>query len=252
LALTTEGGAGSAATDRHPEFRVGDVLDRVFKLYKEHFGVLIPAAFLLSLVVSIRRGFVGPHDPGLSFIALAVSTAIGVLYQGIVVNLVREAHDGRRVSSLGGLFGAVVPALGPLLAAAILYGIAIAAGIFLLVLPACFLATIWAVIAPAIVIEKRGVIAAFRRSRELVRGFGRPVLGAILIVALIVLIGGCIRNGIALAIAGGPFLHPGGPLLRIVLDLLVSTVTGPLIGLLAAVLYYRLREAKGEGSSRSC
>ena len=43
---------------------VGDVLNRVFALYKEHFGVLIPAAFWLFLVVSILGGILGRTNVG--------------------------------------------------------------------------------------------------------------------------------------------------------------------------------------------
>ena len=38
----------------------------------------------------------------------------------------------------------------------------------LLIVPGLILLTIWAVIAPVIVVERSGVIDAFRRSRELV------------------------------------------------------------------------------------
>ena len=105
--------------------RAGDVLNRVFELYKEHFGMLIPAAFMLSLVVPIPRGFVSPHDLGPSFIVLVDSAAVALLYQGIVVNLVRDAQDGCRDPSVGKLFSSVGPALAPLVGAALLYGIGI-------------------------------------------------------------------------------------------------------------------------------
>jgi hypothetical protein len=136
---------------------------------------------------------------------------MGVVYQGMVARLVGDIQAGRPAPSLGKLFGAIAPVLVPLVGSAILYGVATGVGIFLLVIPACFMATFWAVIAPAVVIEKKAPIVAFRRSRQLVRGFGRPVFGAILAVAVIVLGAGLIRLGIDEAIAGGHFLHPGGP-----------------------------------------
>ena len=49
---------------RNSGLSVGDVLNRVFDLYKEHFGVLIPAAFWLFLLVSILSGIVGQHSVG--------------------------------------------------------------------------------------------------------------------------------------------------------------------------------------------
>jgi hypothetical protein len=88
------------------------------------------------------------------------------------------------------------------------------------------------------VIEKSGVIAAFGRSRELVRGNGWPVFGAILVAALIAVIGSLVFAAIAAGIADGP-------LLRIVFSALASTVTAPIGALVAAVIYYRLLAIHG-------
>lgn len=224
--------------DRDSGLRVGDVLTRVFDLYKEHFGVLIPAAFWLFLLVSILSGIVGQHDVGLLLIVAVVSFAVAILYQGMVVSLVHDVQDGRRDSSVGELFRSVGPVLWPLIGASLLYGIGVGIGFFLLIVPGCILLTIWAVIAPAIVIEKKEVIASFGRSRELVRGYGWPVFGTVIVATLITAIASLILTGIAEAIAGGPIL-------RIVFGALASTLTAPIGGLVAAVLYYRLLELHG-------
>lgn len=217
---------------------VGDVLNRVFDLYKEHFGVLIPVAFWLFLAVSILGGIVGQHNVGLLLLVAVITFAVAIIYQGMVVSLVHDVQDGRRDSSVGQLFNSVGPVVGPLLVASILYGFGVGIGFFLLIVPGCILLTIWAVIAPAIVIEKKGAIDAFGRSRELVKGFGWSVFGTVLVATLITLIASLIFTGIAEAIAGGPIL-------RIVFGALASTLTAPVGGLVAAVLYYRLLELKG-------
>jgi MFS family permease len=227
--------------DRGNTLSVGEVLNRVFDLYKQHFGVLIPAAFWLFLVVSILSGIVGQHNVGLLLIVAVVTFAVAILYQGMVVSLVHDVQDGRRDSSVGELFRSVGPVLGPLIGASLLYGFGVGIGFFLLIVPGCILLTIWAVIAPAIVIEKRDVIAAFGRSRELVRGFGWPVFGTVIVATLITAIASFILTGIAEAIAGGPIL-------RIVFGALAATITAPVGGLVAAVLYYRLLELKGESA----
>jgi MFS family permease len=229
--------------ERGGTLRVGDVLNRVFELYKEHFGVLIPAAFWLFLVVSILSGIVGQHQVGLLLIVAVITFAVAILYQGMVVSLVHDVQDGHRDSSVGDLFRAVSPVLGPLIGASLLYGIGVGIGFFLLIVPGCILLTIWAVIAPAIVIEKRDVIAAFGRSRELVSGFGWSVFGTVIVATLITAVASFILTGIAEAIAGGPIL-------RIVFGALAATITAPVGGLVAAVLYYRLLELKGESAPR--
>ena len=155
----------------------------------------------------------------------------------MVVNLVRDVQDGKRDSSVGELITSVGPVFGTLIGASILAGIGEAVGFFLLIVPGCILLTIWAVIAPVIVIEKTGVFAAFRRSQELVRDYGWPVFGSVIVATLIALAATLLLGSIGDAIAGGP-------LLRIVFSALASTFTAPITALVAAVLYYRLLALK--------
>lgn len=217
---------------------VGDVLNRVFALYKEHFGVLIPVAFWLFLVVSILGGVLSRTNYLALLIFFIVTFAAAILYQGMVVSLVHDVQDGRRDSSVGELFRSVSPVLGALVGASILYGFGVGIGFFLLIVPGCILLTIWAVIAPVIVIERKGALDSFGRSRELVRGNGWPVFGTVIVATLITVIVGAILGAIAEGIAGGPIL-------RIVFGALASTLTAPIGALVAAVLYYRLLELKG-------
>ncbi len=216
---------------------VGETLAEVFGIYRDQAGVLLPVAFWLFLAVAIVDGLVG-NGPVLLMVSLLFGVLVGTLYKGMVVSLVRDVQDGRRDSSVGDLFGSVTPVLGTLIAAGLLSALGIVFGMFLLIVPGLILLTIWAVIAPAIVIENRGVIESFRRSRELVRGFGWPVFGAVLVGYLIVVAGSIFFGGIAAGIADGP-------LLRIVFGALASTITAPVDALVAAVLYYRLLAIKG-------
>lgn len=219
------------------KLEVGDTLSEVFSTYGAHAGVLLPVAFWLFLVVAIVDGLVGSHLSLLPIVIL-VSTIAGTLYQGMVVGLVRDIQDGRRDSSVGELFGFAAPVLLPLIAAGLLSGIGIGIGMVLLIVPGLFLLTIWAVIAPAIVIERSPVFEAFGRSRQLVRGNGWPVFGVIIVAFLISLIGGIIFSSIAAGISDGPIV-------RIVFSALASTITAPIGALVAGILYYRLLGIEG-------
>lgn len=217
---------------------VGDTLSEVFRIYREHAGVLLPVAFWLFLIVAVVNGLT-EGNLSLFWLGIVVSLAVGTLYQGMVVELVRDVQDGRLDSSIGDLMRSVLPVLGPLIGAGILAGIGIAAGFFLLIVPGLILLTMWAVIAPVIVIEHRGVFDAFGRSRQLVKGQGWPVFGTVVVAFLIAFFAGIIFILIAESIASGPIV-------RIVFSALASTITAPIEALVASVLYFRLVAIKGE------
>ena len=90
----------------------------------------------------------------------------------------------------------------PLFAVSLLAGLGIAVGFVLFIVPGLFLMTIWAAVAPVVVLERPGVFAAFGRSRELVRGHGWTVLGALALVFLIVLAAGVVAGIVGWRSAG--------------------------------------------------
>ncbi|HEX5929419.1 MAG TPA: hypothetical protein VFY48_08500 [Solirubrobacterales bacterium] len=219
---------------------VGDVLGEVFSTYRDNAGVLLPVAFLLYLVVAVVNGLVGGSLLMLA-IAFAVSITAGTLYQGMVVELVSDVQDGRRDSTAGDLLNSAVPFIGPLIGVGLFAGICIGVGLLLFLIPGLFLLTIWAVIAPVIVVERARVFESLGRSRDLVRGHAWQVFGVILVTFLIVAIASFAFMAIGNAIADGPAL-------RIVFGVIAYTVTAPIGALVASVLYFRLRAMKGETS----
>jgi len=211
---------------------VGATLSEVFDIYRDQAGVLLPVAFWLFLVVAIVNGLTEGNF-SLFWLGIVVSLAVGTLYQGMVVELVRDVQDGRRDSSVGDLMRSVLPVLGALIGAGILAGLGIGAGLILLIVPGLILLTMWAVIAPVIVVERRGVFDAFGRSRQLVKGQGWPVFGTVVVAYLI----GFLAEIVFLLIAGS---IADGAIVRIVFSALASTLAAPIAALVAAVLYYRL------------
>jgi hypothetical protein len=220
---------------------VGGTLSQIFSTYGAQAGVLLPVAFGLYLVVAIVDGIIAGSLLLLP-LGLAVSVVAATLYQGMVVGLVRDVQDGRRDSSVGDLIEATWPVVLPLIGAGILAGIAIGIGFLLFVVPGLILLTIWAVIAPVIVVERSGVMDAFRRSRALVRGNGWQVFGVIFVVFLIT----AVASGILGAIGAGISDSVG---MRIVVNLIASTLTAPIAALAAATIYFRLLAIKGEAAS---
>jgi hypothetical protein len=219
---------------------VGDTLSEVFDIYRDQAGVLLPVAFWLFLVVAIVNGLTEGNF-SLFWLGIVVSLTVGTLYQGMVVELVRDVQDGRRDSSVGDLMRSVLPVLGPLVGAGVLAGLGVGAGFILLVVPGLILLTMWAVIAPTIVVERRGVFDAFGRSRQLVKGQGWPVFGTVVVAYLIGFLAEIVFLLIASSIADGAIV-------RIVFSALASTLAAPIAALVAAVLYFRLVAIKGEAT----
>lgn len=217
---------------------VGGTLRQIFETYGAQAGVLLPVAFCLYLLVAVVNGLLG-GSLALFPLVFAVGVVAATLYQGMVVGLVKDVQDGRRDMSVGELVDATWPVVLPLIGAGLLSGIAIGVGMVLFLVPGLILLTIWAVIAPVIVVERSGVIAAFGRSRELVRGDGWQVFGVIFTVFLITVVVGIVLGVIGVAISGGVAM-------RILFNLIGSTITAPITALAAATIYFRLLSAKGE------
>src|SRR5262249_16303357 len=137
--------------------------------------VLFGIQFVLQLLI-----------PGSGLALLIVSLALGVLYQGMVVQLVQDVQDGRRDHSVGELIRSVDAVFWPLITVSILFTIAVGIGFILLFVPGLILMVIWWVVAPVTVLERPGVLPAFGRSRDLVRGNGWNVFAVILLVFLAV------------------------------------------------------------------
>jgi hypothetical protein len=212
---------------------VGQVLSRTFAVYTAQASTLLPAAFVVFLIVGVLNGLLAR-----TLILLPLTFAIGIiagtLYQGMVVALVNDVQDGRRDYTVGELFAAVTPVLLPLIVAGFLAGLGIGIGFILIIVPGLILATIWAVIGPAIVVERIGAIDAFSRSAQLTKGERWPVFGVIVITFIIVFIVDAIFGAIAAA-AGDAVV------IRIIFNVLSSTITAPITALVAAVLYFALR-----------
>jgi predicted cation transporter len=96
------------------------------------------------------------------------------------------------------------------------------------------------VIAPSIVVEDKGVIDAFGRSRELVRGQGWQVFGAIVLAFLIVF-----AVGIVAAIIGAAIGDAG----QVILRAIANVLTAPVAALVSSILFFDLGGGSGAPSA---
>ncbi|HTU28819.1 MAG TPA: hypothetical protein VMF07_05520 [Solirubrobacteraceae bacterium] len=207
------------------------VVERIWSLYLSEAGVLLPVAavlFAIQLAIALLLPI------GLALVLSLLFLVLSLLYQGFVVELVSQARAGVRVASPGDLLRAVTPLLGPLLAITILFAVGVIVGFVLIIVPGLVLLTFWSVVVPVEVIEQRGVLGSFTRSRELVRGNGWKVFGVIVIVYVAVL---------AVSLLAGIVSAPLGHVGRDIVQWAVNVAITPVVALSASVLYFELIDA---------
>ena len=175
---------------------VGGVFERVFAIYRDQFTLLVPAAL---------RDLRARRDPERSAArerrsahrrcsTALIGTVATYWFQGMVVEAAHDIMDGRRDHTVGTLLSSVRPVLVTLVLTGIVAGIAIGIGFILLIVPGLFLITIWALAAPVVVIERKGVMDSLARSRGLVRGHGWQVFAVIVVLLLLnIVLGGVVQ-----------------------------------------------------------
>lgn len=212
---------------------VGGVIRRVWSIYVEEAAVLMPAAAVVFVVTGIVAALLisGGTLLGL-LVAEVIGIVAGMLFTAMVVELVADVQDGRRDSSAGQLLRAAAPFVGQLILVAIVAGVAMVIGFFLLLVPGLILITIWAVFVPVIVLERAPGLSSLSRSRELVRGNGWQVFAVLFVLFVLV---GVVSTAISAAAASA------GTGAGIVVRVVVGVLTAPFGSLASAVLYFDLK-----------
>ena len=212
----------------------GEVVSETFSIYGENAAPLIGGAVVVFLVVGLLAGLLQNAGGVLLLLLAAIVRIVGyAIFVGFVVKLVQDVRDGRRDHTIGDLFSAAVPSIGALIGFGILSGIGIGIGFVLLVVPGLILLTIWSVGAPAIVVEGSGVIDAFGRSRELVRGSGWSVFGALLLILLIVIVIQVVLAAIATPIGDGEVA-------TLIAAIISSIITAPIFAIAVSTIFFDL------------
>ncbi|MHB8533612.1 MAG: hypothetical protein ACYDC2_12915 [Solirubrobacteraceae bacterium] len=218
------------------------MIRKALATYVDQAPVLMPAAAVVFVFTGILSTVLVKAAPGLALIALLIGVVATTLFTGMVVELVADVQDGRRDATPGQLVRAVTPVFWSLFAVALVAGVGIVIGFFLIVVPGLILMTIWAVAAPAVVLERPPGLGALSRSRELVRGNGWQVFAVIFLLWVLVAVVAAVLEVIAESAGTG-----AGIVARVVLGVL----TAPLPALAAAVLYFDLLRVRGEHAPRA-
>jgi hypothetical protein len=215
------------------------VLTEAWQMYRAHARHLLAIAFVIYVAAAVIAGVLALVGPAGDLLGSVVELFAAFLLQAALVKAVQDVRDGRADLSIGETVSAATPYLWQVAAASILAGIGITIGLLLVIAPGLWLITIWAVIIPVIVIERSGALAAFGRSRQLVRGHGWHVFGTLVLVFVIMLLADLVLGLVFLAL---PLVWRSG------LSTIISgTLIAPFLALVVTMIYYRLTTTAGTG-----
>ena len=214
------------------------VFERLIEVYRDQFTLLVPAALIVFLPVAILDAIVTESGSiFLALVAVVLSLVATVWFTGMVIEAVRDMQDGRRDFTIGALFDSVRPVLGRLIVVGLLAALGIGLGFLLLIIPGLILLTIWALVAPVVVIERPpGTLDAFGRSQQLVKGNGFRVFGVIVVAFLIQVV----LSGILGLIFGDSTIG------RALSTLLGNALVAPVSAIAVSLVYLQLRGGHGE------
>jgi hypothetical protein len=233
---------------------IGNVLSEAWALYTKFFARFVVIALIVFAIVNVIYALLDAAlyddddlSSGTSWILLAISVTASVVgtywLQGAFVKAVQDVRDGTFDSSTQDIFRAVTPVLGTLVVAGILAGLGIGIGFLLLIVPGVILLTWWAVIAPTIVVETKGVMEAFGRSRQLVSGYFWPVLGIVVITAILTGVAGGILTLVFSFLPRFLEIFIGGTV--------AQAIVAPFSAIALTLTYFKLREVKEAGTASS-
>lgn len=255
---TTAGAAGGDGSD----FSMGRIFDRAFGTLRANPLATMGIAFVCSalpgvlinyfimryqMVLLPRIGMWG----GAAMVLFSLMVAI-ILYAVTQGALVRAtvAHSRGRESSFGESITAGLAVILPLIAASVLSALGIAFAMILLIVPGVMLYCAWAVVAPVVVEERVGPIAALSRSADLTRGARWKVFGLLVVMLVGYWIFSAVVTGTVVAALGlrgfATMAATGGtmPLAFYVVTAVTSTIVSCIWGLVLAALYVELRDWK--------
>jgi hypothetical protein len=197
---------------------VADILETAFDLYKRHWVTLVQLVAYLIVPLTLLQYLIGDllegEDEGSGVVAgslllLIASVFIGLLLTGAIAWAVAKILIGRE-PDISDCYRNGYRRIWSILLVAVLSALAIAAGFILLIIPGFIVLTRLSVAIPAVVIEQRKGTDALGRSWNLVKGYGWPVFGALIVSWLIA----GIVNGILTAIGGDNGARRRADLLR--------------------------------------
>ena len=234
---------------------LGELLDRVFHLYRNNLILFaglagMPYAVVLALQLATLDFQNTPLTLGwavtIPLLALAGFTANGFVQAGTVY-AVSQLYLGRGVS-ISEAYSQILPRVFMLCLMTVVLGIAIMLGILALVLPGLYLLLRWALVVPAMIIERKSMTEAMGRSAFLMTNqYGRAFLVYVLFFIITAIFTAFFQVPATIAVLTSPvpgMMPTWAQVLVQAGGFLANTFLGPLLTIAISLLYYDGRVRK--------
>jgi hypothetical protein len=223
---------------------VRPVLAAAFRTYRRRFGVIVGAAivvFGISALVDVLTDVLADQfgdNPGLIALLLTVA-GLAVLgtefFAGLTDRIAGQEERGHPRQPLGQILRTLP--YGRLILADVLLALGTLVLSFALLVPGMIFFTFHSLVGPALVMEDRKVISAFRRSRQLVRGHFWLVF---VLVTLPIALEENVVHGIV------EVFESLGSLAVFVVNMLAGAAVGSIVAVIEVTLAHRLAIRKPE------
>ncbi len=270
--------AEQSQPDEPQLFDIGAVLMQTYRLYGGCFFAGIGLVGLPYALISLALALVIGLDPvaapptlvpgqapqpqppaNVALIGGGASLALLVLmplFQAVILRMAMASHLGQGVQLSASVKRALMAAL-PLYCLGALIALVSGLGLVIFLVPGLYVLAMFYMVAPAIVLERRG-FGALGRSLELTCGFRWPIIGLIVVLAVIAIaaqfvsalmaVGFTVAFSLVASLAGGAEIAPQTTvlyqLLVIVIDVVRTAIVVPLLMVGVAATYLRLVHIK--------
>jgi hypothetical protein len=201
------------------ELKIGAIIDKSLAVLERTAMPALIFVIALSVVDGVIAYFTANAAPLSQLAVTPLQIVVGVFFSYQLLKAMVE-RTGLRSRGEGDVFLAYF-------GLTILYGLAVALGLILLVIPALFLIARWSLAQPLVVARGDGVMKAFGQSWERTSGNDFPIIVAVLLFWLV---------PIGISIAAG-VMFPKGDLTGIVITQLATTVASLLTLAMGVALY---------------
>lgn len=251
---------------------IGAIISESFSIFFKRLIPIFLVGFVTYFVISVISGAIlgfdvvtgqsAPFDvdaPGgeiapsaAQIVGMVLAALLGILAQGLVVAVVvLMAYDTKlgRPLRMSGYIGAALPVAPMVFLVSLVVGILIGIGFLLFIVPGLWLAAVFSVVIPAVVIERAG-FGALGRSSDLTKGYRWSIVGLYIVMFLIAIVLATVIGGLLLGLAAAVVSSESGAvgilggMTLVAADAVASALSYGFTAVMSALIYARLREIK--------